>query len=45
MRIRPFLTLCLLLLCGFPPRLTAQGNLCLDSCLQWAVDNYPLVEQ
>lgn len=29
----------------FPNRLTAQESLCLDSCLQWAVDNYPLVEQ
>ena len=28
-----------------PDRLAAQGSLCLDSCLQWAVDNYPLVEQ
>ncbi|MDE5606533.1 MAG: TolC family protein [Bacteroidales bacterium] len=28
-----------------PNRLAAQGSLCLDSCLQWAVDNYPLVEQ
>lgn len=43
---RLLLTLSLLSLgLWFPNRLTAQENLCLDSCLQWAVDNYPLVEQ
>lgn len=29
----------------FPARGAAQERLCLDSCLKWAVQNYPLVEQ
>lgn len=39
--------ICLSLCAGLYPtgRLAAQGNLCLDSCLQWAIENYPLVEQ
>ncbi|MDE7103689.1 MAG: TolC family protein [Bacteroidales bacterium] len=44
--LRLLLTLSILSLGAcFPNRLTAQESLCLDSCLQWAVDNYPLVEQ
>ncbi|MDE6514613.1 MAG: TolC family protein [Bacteroidales bacterium] len=44
--LRLLLTLSILSLGAcFQSRLTAQESLCLDSCLQWAVDNYPLVEQ
>ncbi len=48
--LRPLLTvvwICLSLGAGLHPtgRLAAQESLCLDSCLQWAVQNYPLVEQ
>lgn len=41
------LGICLSLCAGLWPtgRLAAQESLCLDSCLQWAVQNYPLVEQ
>lgn len=39
--------ICLSFCAGLYPtgRLAAQESLCLDSCLQWAVENYPLVEQ